>query len=314
MKIETILIVVAIAFTSTGHAQTNTFPSSGNVGIGTTSPSALLEVYGGGNILLRGANDNAGDLVFQSSSHTELGRIWTNSSGSTGMYFSSGDLIADLTIDQSGNVGIGTTNTPEQLAIGLLTSSPNIKLSRWAFLGQESSHLTTVLGGNAKALGSRTAVVESTVDGYRAIRMKYDEGITFHAFRGSVASGDTVAHERMRITPTGDVGIGTATPAHKLAVNGTIRAKEVIVDTGWSDFVFEDSYQLRSLDEVESHIETHGHLPDVPSAATVEAEGLSVGEAQKIMMQKIEELTLYMIEKDKQVAALQARVAELESK
>lgn len=111
----------------------------------------------------------------------------------------------------------------------------------------------------------------------------------------------------------GNVGIGTDNPAYKLAVNGTIRTKEIIVDTGWSDFVFEDGYELRSLEDVQSHIEKHGHLPDVPSAATVESEGLSVGEAQKIMMQKIEELTLYMIEKDKQIEVLQQRIAELET-
>ncbi len=112
----------------------------------------------------------------------------------------------------------------------------------------------------------------------------------------------------------GNVGIGTIDPGtHKLAVNGTVRAKEVIVETGWSDFVFEDSYRLRTLTEVESHIEEHGHLPDVPSAAVVESEGLSVGEAQKIMMQKIEELTLYMIDLKKENEELKTRVAELES-
>ncbi len=116
------------------------------------------------------------------------------------------------------------------------------------------------------------------------------------------------------VNGNGFVGIGTVSPQHELAVDGTVQAKEVIVETGWSDFVFEDGYALRSLQEVESHIEEHGHLPDVPSAAVVESQGLSVGEAQKIMMQKIEELTLYMIEKDKQLAAHQAKIEELEAR
>ncbi len=103
---------------------------------------------------------------------------------------------------------------------------------------------------------------------------------------------------------SGNLGLGTADPSNKLEVNGTIRSKEVIVETGWSDFVFEDGYELRSLDEVESHIAKHGHLPDVPSASVVESEGLSVGEAQKIMMQKIEELTLYAIEQNKRIESL----------
>ncbi len=111
----------------------------------------------------------------------------------------------------------------------------------------------------------------------------------------------------MILTDSGNVGIGTTTPGvHKLAVNGTVRAKEVVVDTGWSDFVFEEGYFLRPLEEVESHIQEHGHLPDVPSAATVESEGLPMGQAQKIMMQKIEELTLYMIDLKKENAAQQS--------
>ncbi len=110
---------------------------------------------------------------------------------------------------------------------------------------------------------------------------------------------------------SGNVGIGTTSLSHKLSVNGTIRSKEVIVETGWSDFVFEDGYDLRSLDEVEDHIEEHGHLPDVPSASVVESEGLSVGEVQKIMMQKIEELTLYVIDLDKEVRDLKAENSAL---
>ncbi len=111
----------------------------------------------------------------------------------------------------------------------------------------------------------------------------------------------------------GRLGIGTNSPTHELSVNGTIQAKEVIVETGWSDFVFEKAYKLRTLDEVESHIQEHGHLPDVPSASVVESEGLSLGEAQKIMMQKIEELTLYVIDLKKENEALKAEVEKLKA-
>lgn len=103
----------------------------------------------------------------------------------------------------------------------------------------------------------------------------------------------------------GNVGIGTLSPSHKLAVDGTVRAKEVIVDTGWSDFVFEEDYDLRSLAEVSEFIETHGHLPDVPSAADVAANGVSVGEMESILLQKVEELTLYLIQQDEQLAEQQ---------
>jgi len=110
-----------------------------------------------------------------------------------------------------------------------------------------------------------------------------------------------------------NVGIGTSTPDYKLDVNGAIRAKEFFVETGWADFVFEEDYRLPSLEEVRSHIAHKGHLPGVPSAAEVRAEGLEMGQAQTLMMQKIEELTLYMIDLSEENAALKTRVRQLEA-
>ncbi|RNL66903.1 hypothetical protein ED312_23550, partial [Sinomicrobium pectinilyticum] len=80
-----------------------------------------------------------------------------------------------------------------------------------------------------------------------------------------------------------------------LAVNGNIRAKEIKVETGWSDFVFEESYNLPTLEEVEQHINEKGHLKDIPSAKEVEENGIFLGQMDAKLLQKIEELTLYMI-------------------
>ena len=112
----------------------------------------------------------------------------------------------------------------------------------------------------------------------------------------------------------GNVGIGTINPTHKLAVNGTIKAKEVIVETtGWSDYVFADDYTLAPLSEVEAHIKTNKHLPGIPSAAQVSEQGISVGDMQAKLLAKIEELTLHQIAQEKRIAALEAENKRLRS-
>jgi hypothetical protein len=101
----------------------------------------------------------------------------------------------------------------------------------------------------------------------------------------------------------GNVGIGTTNPTHKLAVNGTIKAKEVIVETtGWSDYVFADDYALAPLSEVETHIKTNKHLPGIPSAAQISEQGISVGDMQAKLLAKIEELTLHQIAQEKRLS------------
>ncbi|WP_298902690.1 hypothetical protein [uncultured Psychroserpens sp.] len=94
---------------------------------------------------------------------------------------------------------------------------------------------------------------------------------------------------------------------YNLTVNGKVRAHSVKVYTDWADYVFEEDYNLPTLEEVEKHIKTHGHLKDIPSAAEVEDNGIELGEMNKLLLQKIEELTLYTIELKKEIDELKAK-------
>ncbi|UGU18115.1 hypothetical protein LS482_09570 [Sinomicrobium kalidii] len=110
----------------------------------------------------------------------------------------------------------------------------------------------------------------------------------------------------------GMVGIGTSSPGSwKLAVNGNIRAKEIKVETGWSDFVFEKDYRLPTLEEVEQHIKEKGHLKDIPSAKEVAENGIFLGEMDAKLLRKIEELTLYVLELKKENRQQHERINSL---
>jgi hypothetical protein len=102
-------------------------------------------------------------------------------------------------------------------------------------------------------------------------------------------------------------------PTGNLAVEGNftaprVRTAEVVVDSQWADYVFNEDYELMSLDHVESFIAENKHLPGVPSAAQIEAEGVSVGESQATLLAKIEELTLYAIDQNRRIKKLEKRL------
>ncbi|MEP5434452.1 MAG: hypothetical protein ABJP92_16820, partial [Flavobacteriaceae bacterium] len=125
-------------------------------------------------------------------------------------------------------------------------------------------------------------------------------------------NGDEI---QMTVKNTG-VGIGTTVPDAKLSVKGNIHAEEVKVDLSvpGPDYVFKEDYDLKSLEEVQNHIKKHGHLPNIPSAKEMEENGIQLGEMNMKLLEKIEELTLYTLEQEKQLQEKDARIQEIEEK
>ena len=129
---------------------------------------------------------------------------------------------------------------------------------------------------------------------------------------------------RVMTENNGKIGIGTTTPDELLTVKGKIHTQEVIVDLNGAvapDFVFESyfegtsdlkrDYTLPSLNDVAAFIKANHHLPGVPSASQIESEGLSLKKMNLLLLQKIEELTLYTLEQQKEIESLQKLLSEL---
>lgn len=125
-----------------------------------------------------------------------------------------------------------------------------------------------------------------------------------NAHIGTVSSNNmyfiTNGQKNMTMTSGGNIGIGTTNPgSYKLAVEGVIGAHEIKVTTdGWADFVFEPDYKLMTLADLKAFISENKHLPEIPTTKEVEENGISVGEMNAKLLQKIEELTLYTIQQE----------------
>ena len=252
--------------------------NSGNIGIGTTTPLTKLTIQTPINTLgwthIGGADSiivNEGIGGVSASIGTATNHAFRINAGGLGR----------VHVYPTGDVVVGSNATGSfgKFTVETLNNSYGI-----SHLGENGNILATRMGGTSAGIGTFS-------------------NTNMRIFANGV-SAIFVAQA------TANVGIGTDNPTYKLSVNGNIRSKEVVVETGWADYVFNDDYRLTPLNELEKFIRLNNHLPNIPSAADIDKNGLQLGDTQKRMMEKIEELTLYVIEANKKIERLEKIVGE----
>ncbi len=265
--------------------------NGGNVGIGTTSPTSPLQIAAntgspyGPQLSIVGSGETSSGLDLSWDSSSGYGAIATVLNG-----VGTGSLVLQ---PNGGNVGIANFSPKWPLHIGSGST---------AAYGANGIELSWGNGAGA----ARDWVVYSDQNFHIL-----DNGYNQYG-NGTGVPFFTIMYG------TGNVGIGTTSPAHTLevagsvGVQGTIISQEVLVSATGADYVFDPAYRLQPLSEVAAYIQANRHLPDIPSADEVKQKGMGVGEMEAKLLAKIEELTLHMIQQEKENQELRDRIARIE--
>jgi len=255
----------------------NTFPTTGNVGIGTSSPTNSLQINKGtqnGDIKLNGGRLVAGNVSDELVAGKYRSKILTDGA----FRMKTQNDYTFLTIQQMG--------LPFNPSMSLAIAKGNGDFSNRALSGD--------------------VIVKGRVQN-RSIIIANEEKFAQNDIKFTTTSQtEDWATVKAIIKNNGNVGIGTETPDAKLAVNGDIHSKEVRIDlNNWPDYVFDQNYNLPTIAQAEQHIKEKGRLINMPSAETIETKGLELGEITRLQQEKIEELTLYIIELNKRIERLE---------
>jgi hypothetical protein len=351
------ILLALVCFTGVSYYSVaqNTYPASGSVGIGTSTPTSTAQMHIYRNTtskdpVLRIEDDNASGYAQMSFYGTAAFYHLGVGNGSATATYANKFFIVDanvgrprLLIDGTGTVQIGTSLT-SPAGGGKLTIYPTAAdVSGLQFLRLTNASPTVT--GNGKVLSldgdGNVILVDDGGSSTAGWSPTGNSGTTAGTnFLGTTDNQDLVFKtnntERFRLTSGGNFLFGTSTDNgkkfqvagtshfdgamgigsvntgdanYKLFVESGIRTRKVKVDMDtWPDYVFESKYQLMSLQEVEAYIQQNKHLPDVPSAEDISQNGLELGEGQAVLLRKIEELTLYMIEQNKQIEQLKGEV------
>ncbi|WP_299181208.1 tail fiber protein [uncultured Aquimarina sp.] len=312
--------------------------SSGNVGIGTTNPNVQLVV--GNNFGATISGSGGGHAVFGTNlavqngggNHNKLYTPYshTNNYGYAGIHTSWGKInfytqksnttsnqivtpVSRMIINENGNIGIGTTSPNAKLQVEGQT-----KVGKWGVLTLDWTNETNWGGSSNKWAGyvgfNSSRNDEDPKDHYRGTNKYTSKGVfegsnygfrwLFRNHNNYDSQAQHLLTEYMRLTNNGNLGIGTTTPDAKLTVKGNIHTQEVKVDLNGAvapDYVFLEDYDLKTINEVEAYIKDQGHLPNIPSAAEMEQNGIELKQMNLNLLEKIEELTLYTIAQEKQL-------------
>jgi hypothetical protein len=281
-----------------------TNPSTGNVGIGTSSPSAVLHLFN---------SSSSTYLNIDKPSTSSEGGIRFSRAGNTLFYLWNDDGTDALKIEAAGLTG-ESDGTP-RMEFPLSNKNIHLALSGGNVgVGTASPQSTLDIRGNIVSETGANPIFYAGVGSSelnRYLLLLNSTGL--HTASGLMAGGILIADSYTYASPgkndlivKGNVGIGTSSPDAKLAVSGQVHAQEVKVSVTvpGPDYVFEKDYKLTSLEEIKNYIDQNKHLPEVPSAKEMEKNGVQLGEMNMLLLKKIEELTLYVIEQNKKMEEL----------